>query len=120
MRPVVCIIDDDDVYRANIELMLRSEGFETVATGDPRKAIDLISGSEPSAIVVDLIMPEKDGIELIGEIRSRWPAMRIIAISGGGRVGPDLLLRTAEQLGARACLKKPFTAQEIASAVTGR
>ncbi|HEY5008947.1 MAG TPA: response regulator, partial [Caulobacteraceae bacterium] len=93
MAKLVCIIDDDELVRAKIALDLRGLGFETVEVEDSRNLPKLLSERPVDAVVVDLVMPEKDGVELIAEIRRGWPKVRIVAISGGGRIGPNLYLK---------------------------
>jgi CheY-like chemotaxis protein len=117
MAKLVCIIDDDELVRAKIALDLRGLGFETVEVEDSRNLPKLLSERPVDAVVVDLVMPEKDGVELIAEIRRGWPKVRIVAISGGGRIGPNLYLKIARQMGAAACLTKPVRAAALADAL---
>jgi CheY-like chemotaxis protein len=117
MSKLVCIIDDDELVRAKISQDLKALGFETVEVDDSRTLPKLLSERPVDAVVVDLVMPEKDGVELISEIRRGWPNVRIVAISGGGRIGPNLYLKIARQMGAAACLTKPVSAVALADAL---
>jgi|HubBroStandDraft_3_1064219.scaffolds.fasta_scaffold745829_1 CheY-like chemotaxis protein len=117
MAKLVCIIDDDELVRAKIAQDLQSLGFDTVEVDDGRALPKLLSERPVDAVVVDLVMPEKDGVELISEIRRGWPKVRIVAISGGGRIGPNLYLKIARQMGAAACLTKPVGAAALADAL---
>jgi two-component system chemotaxis response regulator CheY len=70
-------------------------------------------------VVTDLLMPEKDGIETILELRKRNATLPVLAISGGGSIGHrGDLLRMAQELGATATLSKPFTREELLAAVS--
>jgi len=64
-------------------------------------------------------MPEKEGLETIIELHKEYPDMKIIAMSGGGRIGPDSYLKMANTLGAGKTLTKPFGRQELLSAIQG-
>jgi len=64
-------------------------------------------------VVIDIIMPDREGVETIIDIRARWPNTRIIAMSGGGRMDPDMFLNLAETFGADALLKKPFKLRDL-------
>ena len=119
MAKLVCIIDDDELVRAKIAQDLQALGFDTVEVEDSRNLPKLLSERPVDAVVVDLVMPEKDGVELISEIRRGWPKVRIVAISGGGRIGPNLYLKIARQMGASACLVKPVGAAALAEALSG-
>ena len=68
-------------------------------------------------VITDLIMPEKEGIETINELRLDFPDIKIIAISGGGNIGADNYLSLAKNLGADMTLSKPFTRDDLTKAV---
>jgi DNA-binding NarL/FixJ family response regulator len=82
-------------------------------------AIPLIERERPDVVVTDLIMPEKEGIETIMELRDRFPEVAIVAVSGalgGDETGP---LKDAEIFGAAATLAKPFTVDQFVKTVEG-
>ncbi|MBM4132114.1 response regulator, partial [bacterium] len=68
-------------------------------------------------VITDIIMPEKDGIEAIMDLRRGRPGLRLIAISGGGRAEPESYLHSAQLLGADRTLRKPFSNEAIVAAV---
>jgi DNA-binding response OmpR family regulator len=113
MGKLVCIVDDDDAVSAKLALDLKAMGFETIEIDDSRKVSELLSTQPVDAVIVDIVMPEKDGLEVIADIRKRWPDLLVIAISAGGRVGPKLYLEIARQLGANACLAKPVSPERL-------
>jgi len=80
-------------------------------------AMAVLREAPPDVIVTDLVMPEKEGIEIIREIRQDHPDLPIIAVSGGGRVAPDCYLELASKLGADRPLVKPLTRDELIGAV---
>jgi DNA-binding response OmpR family regulator len=117
MTKLICIVDDDDLVRAKISLDLKAMGFDTIEISDSRQVRNILATHPVDAVVVDIVMPEKDGVELIAEIRTGWPHVRIVAISAGGRVGPKLYLEIAHQMGANACLPKPVEAERLRAAI---
>jgi len=104
----ILVIDDDSEYRQMIEEMLKSAGYGILGAGDGEEGLLLYREKRPDLIITDLIMPCKEGIGLIMEIKNEFPEAKIIAISGGGRSGPDTMLRAAKVLGAQFTIKKPF------------
>ena len=117
MGKLVCIVDDDEAVCAKLALDLKAMGFETIEIADSRKVIDVLSTQPVDAVIVDIVMPEKDGLEVISDIRQRWPDLLVVAISAGGTVGPKLYLEIARQLGASACLTKPVTPERLRAAL---
>jgi DNA-binding response OmpR family regulator len=112
------VIDDDELVRATLVDMLQTAGFEVVTAANGRIGIELLETTSVAAIITDILMPEQEGLETIREARRRHPAIRILAISGGGAGGPEIqLLRFAQNFGADLALSKPFTASQLVSAV---
>jgi YesN/AraC family two-component response regulator len=68
-------------------------------------------------VLTDVIMPEKDGMQVISELRKKFPEVRIIAMSGGGHVSRDQYLKIAKGLGAHAVLEKPFPNQQLLTTI---
>lgn len=111
----ILIVDDDELVRMTLVAMLAPSGHSVVESGDGRKAARMLEADGADLLVVDIFMPEQDGLELIQEARSRAPHMRILAISGGGD-GLDYLT-FARKLGADATLTKPFHKEQLVAAV---
>jgi DNA-binding response OmpR family regulator len=109
----VLVIEDNDDVRGMLLLSLQMEGFEVAGARDGAGALSLLEQRPADAIVTDLFMPDKDGIETIEEVRRRYPRAKIIAISGwqSGR-GPDYL-EVAREIGAVHTLRKPFEPGEL-------
>jgi DNA-binding response OmpR family regulator len=117
MTRLICIVDDDELVRAKLALDLKAMGFDTIEIEDSREVRGILATQPVDTVVVDIVMPEKDGVELIAEIRKGWPHVRIVAVSAGGRVGPKLYLEIARQMGANACLSKPVELARLREAV---
>jgi len=112
----VVVIDDDELICAHVVALLQPEGFEVYDATRAASGLALLHEHEPAVVLVDMIMPDKDGVELIQEIRRRWPRMRVVAMSGGGRLSPNLYLEIASQVGAHVCLPKPLTLEQLLAA----
>jgi len=97
--------------------MLESDGFTVFEAENAQGGLSFLAATTPDVVLVDLIMPDKDGIETIAEIRQKWPDVQVVAISGGGRVGPSLYLNLAQKLGASACLTKPLVIAAFREAI---
>ena len=113
----ILVIDDDASVREVVSEMLRLEGHEVIIAENGRDAVPLLSARHIDLVITDLIMPEKEGIETISEIRRTDSRIPIIAISGGGRLGPGDYLETARYIGADATLAKPFARQELLATI---
>jgi CheY-like chemotaxis protein len=97
--------------------MLERAGYEVVEAPDGRAGVRLYRQEKADLIITDLIMPEKEGIETITELRRDFPDVKIIAISGGGRIAPEVYLRMARSLGALRTFTKPIERKEIIETV---
>lgn len=115
----VCVIEDDELVRAHLCDLLRADGHTVLEAESADQGIDLIRTERADVAIVDILMPDRDGLEAIGQLRRTRPDLRIIAISGGGRVGPDVYLTLARQVGADASLTKPISDADLRTAVEG-
>jgi CheY-like chemotaxis protein len=113
----ILLIDDDDLSRGAVHKMLERAGYQVHSTGDGRGAIDRYRASPADLVITDLIMPDIDGLEVIQQLRRINPAVRVLAISGGGRVEAEEYLSVARKFGAVEVLPKPFTGQELKRSV---
>jgi DNA-binding response OmpR family regulator len=109
----ILVIDDDKLIRSMVSQTLIAQGHEVIEAGDGNEGIDIYCRSQPDLVITDIIMPEKEGLETIKEIRDRSPQARILAISGGGRLGTMDFLQIARKLGADRILHKPFDPDEL-------
>ena len=113
----ILLIDDDDLSRGAVHKMLERAGYRVHSTGDGHGAIDRYRETPADLVITDLIMPEIDGLEVIQQLRRINPAVRVLAISGGGRVEAEEYLSVARKFGAVEVLPKPFTGQELKKSV---
>ena len=113
----ILIIDDEPQIRSMLTLMLERDGFEVVEAPDGVEGIKVYRQNPADLIITDLIMPNKDGIGMIIELKKEFPDVKIIAMSGGGLNKPDGYLKGAKKLGASCTLTKPIDREEMLRAV---
>ncbi|MFT5699290.1 MAG: DNA-binding NtrC family response regulator [Desulforhopalus sp.] len=104
----ILIIDDDYRIRNLFRMWLEREGFEVFEAENGMEGVKIQRQNPMDFIVCDLIMPVQEGIETITEIKNEFPDIGIIAISGGGKIGPDSYLSVAKHLGAWRVFTKPI------------
>jgi CheY-like chemotaxis protein len=115
--PTILVVDDDDQVRSLLRRILQREGHEVREAADGQAAIDACGSNCPDLLIMDLVMPGKEGLETIQEIRQKHPAQKILAISGGGAGRSQSYLQLAKKLGASQALAKPFGVAELVKAV---
>jgi DNA-binding NtrC family response regulator len=108
MEMKILIIDDDSRIRNMFRLWLEREGYAVFDAENGLEGMRILRSSEIDLIVCDLIMPVQEGIETITQVKFEFPNIGIIAISGGGKIGPDSYLSVAEHLGAWRVFTKPI------------
>lgn len=114
---IILVIDDDKDIRLTLRRILATAGHDVHEAADGDSGLALCAEIAPALVITDILMPEKEGIETIRELKHAHPAVRIIAISGGGRSGIMDFLDMARQLGADAALQKPFRRAELLEVV---
>src|SRR5262245_5530317 len=105
MPDTILVVDDEEKIRQTLRGVLTDEGFEVLEASDGRRALELLESAVPRLAIVDVWMPEVDGIELLARMRTQAPGVPIIVISGHGTI--ETAVRVI-RLGAFDCLEKPF------------
>ncbi len=113
----ILVIDDDVQVRQMLKQTLEREGYEVVDAADGAKGIRLYRDEPTDLVITDIIMPEKEGIETIIELKRDFPDVKIIAISGGGRVDPGHYLEIASRCGVDRTFSKPLDRVELLEAI---
>ena len=113
----ILVIDDESQIRTLLKKVLEREGYTVSEAADGVEGCAEYKRRTPNLVITDLTMPEKNGLETIKELVADNPNIRIIAISGGGQRFPEYFLDKAAKEGARILLKKPFSNQELLTAV---
>jgi len=109
----ILVIDDDPHLRRTVARVLTRGHHEVIEAADGSQGLDRFALHRPEIVITDLLMPEKEGIETIRELRRIAPLVRIVAMSGGGTDSDSIFLGMAKALGADAILAKPFRAEEL-------
>lgn len=104
----ILVVDDEDVIRRMLRIALELDGHEVLEASHGKEALRLQQASPAELVITDILMPEKDGLEVIMALRHESPGLKVIAMSGGGRFKQTEALEMAEPLGAVATLRKPF------------
>ncbi len=113
----ILLVDDNEEFRTMLSRVLTRAGFQVQEASDGQQAIDLYGIHSSDLVITDLVMPGKEGLEMIMEFRRLYAGAKIIAISGGERIGSQASLQMAKALGAQRVLAKPFSHVEILDAV---
>ncbi len=116
MRKIL-IIDDDEQILPMLAHAMELAGYAAVTALDGREGQRLLEKQHFDLVITDLIMPEREGMETITYIKKNFPVIKIIAISGGGRIGPETYLPPALELGADQAFAKPFAIEDLTAAV---
>jgi DNA-binding response OmpR family regulator len=113
----ILVIEDDQEVRDYLVAVLSRAGHAVSSATNGRDGVDKFRSDPVQVVITDIIMPEKDGIETILDLRREHPSLKVIAISGGGRSTPENYLHSARLLGADKAIRKPFKNEEILEAV---
>jgi DNA-binding response OmpR family regulator len=113
----IVIIEDDESIRSLLAQMLERLGHEVFEEPDGNAGLRCVETCTPDLVITDIIMPDKEGVETILELRHRFPAIKIIAMSGGGRHSATDYLQLAKKCGAGYTLAKPFGQEELKAAL---
>jgi DNA-binding NtrC family response regulator len=115
--PRVLLADDDDDLRHTLGQLLSRAGYQVIEVKDGVQATHTLEETHVDVLVTDLLMPHKEGLETISEAKKSHPGLRIVAISGGGRVRPEGYLGMAKRFGADRTMQKPFTGEELVKVI---
>ena len=108
MKLRLMVIDDDEDVRRTLCENLEFDGFSVVAAANGEEGLALMSENRPALVIMDMIMPRRDGLQTIPLVCEKFPDVKIIAISGGGWAQNQDILSMARDLGAHAALAKPL------------
>lgn len=118
MMARVLVVDDDELFRSMLTEMVGREGHQVSTATNGHEALKAVSLQRPDVVITDILMPEKDGIELIMELAQLGARIPVIAVSGGRRaISSDFNLESARLLGVCATLGKPFSREALRQAL---
>ena len=114
----ILLVDNDDQFRTMLSEVLTRAGYQVQEASDGQQAIESYASHPTDLVITDLVMPEKEGLEMIVEFKRLYAGAKIIAIPGGGRRGAQDYLKMASAFGAQRALAKPFSHAEILEAIS--
>jgi len=113
----ILIIDDEPVIGSMLKKVFEREGYNVIVASNGEEGMKLYKEKQPDIVITDLILPGKEGIQIIMELRKEDPNLPIIGMSGGGYIDPDSYLHLAKSLGANAVFAKPIKIEELLNIV---
>ena len=109
----ILIVDDDEHFRGFLRRFLMKEGARVLTAANGQEGIEIFKAERPDLVIIDIIMPEKDGLAAIKEIRALAKDTGIIAVSGGLVLTPEAYLDEARAMGADDILPKPIEREAL-------
>lgn len=109
----ILVIDDEDSVRVILRKILELEGYEVTEAENGIRGVELFCKQACDLVISDMVMPGKDGLKTILELREIVPDLPVIAISGGGAIAKERYLAVAGYLEGVVAIAKPFTRQQI-------
>ena len=113
----ILIINDEPYILIMLKKMLERAGYEVDLASNGNEGLDLFRKAPSDLVITDIIMPDKEGLETIREMKRLQPEIKIIAMSGGGKISAENYLEAAKIFGASRSIEKPFTQQTMVSSV---
>lgn len=113
----ILIIDDEESALDLLRRILEQEGHEVAAARNGQEGVEIFRRQQFDLVVTDMVMPVKDGLKTILELRRVDPAIPLIAISGGGAIAKERYLNVAGYIDGVCTLPKPFSRVELLSAI---
>lgn len=117
MMAKILLVDDDQQIRSLIKLTLERSDNEVVEACEGNEAVEVFRREPFDLVITDIVMPGKEGIELIMDLKEIDPDVKIIAISGGGRIDPEDYLKWADRFGVACTFTKPLDRVELIAAI---
>lgn len=113
----ILLMDDDELLRGALRVVLEAAGYDVVEAKDGEAGLRVQREQGADLVLVDIFMPERDGLEVIRALRAESPPPKIVAMSGGGKAGHVDVLRAATAFGASGTIRKPFEPHALLTAI---
>lgn len=111
--PTILVIDDDARTRETVRRLLTSAGYDVEQAADGQRGLDMLESMAVDLVILDIFMPELDGIVVITRMRKTFSTIPVLAVSGGGMLERNKTLEIAQLLGASDTLAKPFDKEAL-------
>ncbi len=113
----ILIIDDDEIFLNLMSVFFEANGFDVATAVNGEEGLKRFRDKPADLVITDIIMPKKEGIDVIIKLKNDYPDINIIAMSGGGEIGPEAYLHAAKSSGAARIIAKPFKFETLLEAV---
>jgi len=113
----ILVVDDEPEIRELLQILLSGAGHSVTCAKDGRDGSRAMKTQAFDIVITDLLMPERDGLQFIADLRTNHPGVRIVAMSGGGHIAREQYLKLAKAFGAHVLLDKPFEAKTVLDAI---
>lgn len=113
----ILLVDDEEMIRKMVVAVFNHSEYSITEVCNGVEALKVLETASFDLIITDVIMPDCDGIELVMSVRKKLPDIKVVVMSGGGRVQADHYLNLAEKLGATRVFEKPFDTMEFRQVV---
>jgi len=110
----ILVVDDESIVLDSCRKVLMSEGYDVILVPSADKALAAMENDDFSLLLVDVMMPEHDGLYLMGEVKKKWPDIPVIVMSG---YDTTETIQEAAEKGSAAFINKPFTPDELINAI---
>lgn len=115
--PRILVIDDEQLLRTTVVTILTRAGFSVEEASDGQAGIAMFHRNPTDVVITDIFMPNRDGLEIIKELKHSNPRTKIIAMTGGGHRRMMEIASAAKLLGADHVLDKPFESESLLAAI---
>src|ERR1043165_4355257 len=109
----ILIVDDDDLTRGVMKRILEGGNHTIFQANNGQGALQVVSTAPIDLVITDILMPERDGLDVIAALRGTHPWVKVLAYSGGGVLRDFDVLRFAKEVGAHAAIQKPFRVSDV-------
>ncbi|MEI6127142.1 MAG: response regulator [Pseudomonadota bacterium] len=113
----ILVLDDDDMILETLSIILKDAGHDILTGSNGNEGLKRCRERKVDLVITDIVMPDKEGLETIQDIKKLYPEIKIIAMSGGGNIATSNYLQIAKAFGAQQTLEKPFKKKDIVSTV---
>lgn len=113
----VLVVDDDKLVQTTYKLVLEQKGFRVMLADDGNHGLEQLEKHTPDVVLLDILMPDKEGIETLIEMKRRFAGVPVIVMSGGGTRTKQDFLALARKFGADAVMKKAQGIQDMVALV---
>jgi CheY-like chemotaxis protein len=116
-KQTILVVDDDKLVQKSFQLLFERHEYHVLVAGDGNEALAILEDHAVELMLLDVLMPDREGLETLLEIKRRRPRLPVIVISGAGTQSKLDFLATAQKFGADEVLRKPIASGEILKVV---